>query len=187
VRRQRNFVGPAAMGGMVGLWGANSLIKSVQRGTLGLGGASSASVTVSAVAPENSVLRYLGSTSDFAGANASAASARIELASATSITAYNPGGTTVYVTWELLEYLPGIVKSVQRGTLADAATGAAAVTINAVNLAKTALHFLGFTTNVADTRTNPRMSMNDATTVVIWVGGAGVGTNNCGYQVVEYY
>jgi len=187
MRRHRNFIGPAGMGGMVGLWGANSLIKSIQRGSTATGGAASATSTITAVSTADSQIFCLGSTSDFVGANASAAAGRVELTNATTVTVYNSGGSTVYVNWCVVEYLPGVIKSVQRGTVADAATGSASVTITEVNTTRTDLQLLGFTTNVADTRTNPRMSLPSATQVTITVGGAGVGTNNCGYQVTEFY
>lgn len=69
MRRNRDFIGPAGMGGVVSLWGASSLIKSVQSGSLSNGAGTTATATITAVVPENTaiymtMLTQAGSVSD---------------------------------------------------------------------------------------------------------------------------
>lgn len=69
-------------------------IKSIQRGTISVAAGSSAALTISAVNPAKTELRYLG---------AEVSSARIALTNSITVTAINAGGFTVVVGFEITE------------------------------------------------------------------------------------
>ena len=145
MRRPRNLLGPQAMGGMVSLWGAPSLIQSVQRGTFTLAAATSGTATITAVKTENTVLMFLGMTQSEANPNLAPAAGRITLTNATTITGtlgYN--AANAIFSYEVVEYLPGVIRSVQLGTVAVAGNASATATVTAVRTDKSHLSLLGW-------------------------------------------
>jgi len=186
MRRNRNFIGPQGMGGMVSLWGASSLIKSVQRGTIAVTAATSAISTINAVDMNNSVLKMLLTRGTTAGQFGNKWWTRIELTNATTVTAYvqtAPTPDSATCSFEIIEYMPGVIKSIQRGTM-NVTTPA---TITAVDMNKSALDHLGVTDSVG-------ISSNDVCTRVILTNSTTVtpATSNpnaqvTGYQVVEMF
>ena len=190
MRRERNFIGPAGMGGMVSLWGASSLIRSVQSGAITLTDAlSSATATVTAVDLPNSRLRFLGQTNDDYTSLPSQGLAKIVLTNATTITAnvisnQNAGKLHV-VNWELVEYAPGVIKSVQRGTITNAAESA---TITAVDTAKTSTDYLGNTDTGGGLAMScmTRLILTNATTVTV-SSVIPSNTQLTSYQAVEWF
>ncbi len=171
----------------VSQWMMRSQIKSIQRATIAITGATSNTATVTAVDPNNSRLRFLG-WSDSSTLTGPQGLVRIALTNSTTITANvvtSPGADTASVSFELIEYQPGVIKSVQRGTITDPTTTA---TITAVNTVKTELDYLGNTTaNTAGIFTTQftRLVLTNATTVT-----ASSGANDgqvTGFQVVEWF
>jgi len=189
MRRNRDFIGPAGMGGLVSLWGASSLIQSVQRGTIviaALGTTNTATIT--AVNLANTRLVYDGHTCVTNNVTAAIGNAYVQLTNATTLTATrNTASTdTVTVAYEVLEYAPGIVKSVQRGTVVNGTPA----TITAVNTAKSELDYLGFiSTNTVpnnnQTTINPYLVLTNATTVT--GEQALVSSSTSSYQVTEFF
>lgn len=170
----------------VALWGAPTLIKSVQRGTISITGAASATATITSVDTNNAVLRHLGSTYSASSIDQSKSKARLALTNATTITATvntSPGADTCAVVYEITEYYPGVIRSVQRGTI----SGAASATITAVDTSRSELVFLGFTTAITtgDQIYSVRHALVNATTVTQTEGAAQ--TNVGSYQVVEWW
>jgi hypothetical protein len=160
-------------------------IKSVQRGTITIaGGASSNTATISAVDASRARVRWLGQTSSLDQNDG--AYGRVTLTDATTVTATrgsNPAVTLV-IGYEVVEYLAGAIKSVQRGTIVANADPTDA-TIAAVNTAKTEVDYLGFSFNSTgeELTIHPRLSLLNATTVranVVTTGAI------VGYQVVEW-
>jgi hypothetical protein len=74
------------MGGMVSLWGASSLIKSVQRGTISVGASGSGTLTIAAVDTSRTILSYLFVSTGDTNANPSTAMATLTLTNSTTVT-----------------------------------------------------------------------------------------------------
>lgn len=164
-----------------------SLVKSVQRFTITITGATSNTATIAAVVTANARLRKLGYTFTGTAGSGDDSMVRLEFTNTTTITAFvntSPGADSVTVSGEVIEYVAGVLKSVQRGTITNNATA----TIAAVNTSRTELDFLGNTTAggaATNDPTNCYQVLTDSTTVtqVTDTEAANVG----GYQVVEYY
>lgn len=164
--------------GQVANWGATSLIKSIQRGTVNGG----ATATITAVVVANSRLRYLGRHSNNDTQDLDTGS--LTFTNSTTITCnVNTGGGGVVVSFEVTEYMPGVVKSVQRATVGAQTTA----TITAVNTAKSELDWLGSTTTSATTGDQAVSSLvlTNGTTVTSTGGGGLTVTNS--FQVIEFY
>lgn len=164
-----------------------SLVKSIQRGTITLGsGVASNTATINAVSMGNAVLRWLGQDWNAISANNDVLFCRLEFTNSTTITASRTGtASTAVVSYEVIEYVPGIIHSIQRGTITTGLVGTA--TITAVNPAKSVVDYLGLTADTTgDFRALPYLALTDATTVTATSIGDGVVTNTIGYQVVEW-
>lgn len=185
MRRERGFIGPQSMGGVVSLWGATSIVRSVQRGSIALGGGTSATSTISSVDVNNSLLYYLGNKS--ASLNISASQIRMELTNATTITAVVGGASgSQSGVFEIVEFATGVIKSVQRGTIT--VSGASATeTIQAVNTQRAVLICLGMTTNSASVDEGIcGGELTDSTTITV-TRTTSANQVVYGYQVVEWY
>lgn len=168
-----------------------SLIRSVQRGTITIAGASTSNTaTITAVNVNNAVINFLGAT--VAGTeNADHAHARVTLTDSTTVTATKGAGSggadDVVVSYEVIEYVSGVIRSIQRGTITTAA-GTATATITAVNTAKSAVNYMGFTTTSTtnpDPHTYlPRLDLTNSTTVTATATATDA---IVGYQVVEWW
>lgn len=177
------------MGGLVALRGAPSLVKSIQRNTITITGATSNTRTIEAVDLNNSRLRLLGRTFTAGSGNGQDSFARLALTNATTVTASvvaSPGAESVVVSFEVIEYVPGVIKSVRRDTITTPATTA---TIPAVNPAKSEVDHLGNTTNSGGANTvatqTTRLALTNGTTVT---ASAGVDDGQVtGFQVVEWF
>lgn len=174
------------MGGVVALWGASSLIASVQRGTITIGsGASSNTATIAAVNLDHSRVVYLGN--DTTLDQTDSAFARVALTNSTTVTATRglSSASDTVVSYEVVEYAPGVIKSIQRGTTAvSSATTNQAIT--AVQMAKTVVDDLGFTfasTSGALT-VKPRMRLSTETNLEFVVSSV---NGVAGWQVVEWF
>ena len=136
MRRQRNLLGPQGMGGMVSLWGASSLIRSVQyfSGTVN---AATTNFTISAVDMANTVVLPLGVMSSYADESFGVWQRAFTLSTATNVAliAGNWVGETAYGV--VLEFAPGVIKSLQTGNISLFGATAVTATITSVNTAKT--------------------------------------------------
>lgn len=173
----------------VGQWlrGGALSVRRVQRGTITITAATSNTATISAVDTLNTELVFLGQDYSNTSTNPAIGQARIALTNGTTVTATlntTPGAQSVTVSFEVIEYQPGAVKSIQRGTV----TGAAAATLStAVDVTKSRLTSLGWTTTdtALDLSINAKLVLTNGTTVT---QSGGVVTNiTSGFQVVEFY
>ena len=199
MRRPRNLLGPSGMGGMVSLWGASSLIKSVQRGTCSLGNASSVgNVTVTAVDMANSIVLYNGWYHNITNGNRPRDSwSRVYLQSATNVRGImdlNGSFVDGALPFVLVEFMPGVIKSIQRFiSTVSAGTGSVNVAITEVNYAKSFVNFQGFQYSGTETynTTDPKNWLTYATmTSAVNVQVARPGTSNdvsVSYEVVELF
>lgn len=174
----------------VAQWFQRSLIKSVQQDIVLIGAAStSGTQTISAVVLANSVLNYLSWASDAPAVTVKEDNFLLELTNSTTITAsHDTAGQNIAGEFQVVEYWPGVLKSVQRGTITITnGNNANTAAITAVNTAKSSITFLGQKssgTAVVDYRA--RLGLSSSTIVT----ATRVGTTDditVGYQVVEWY
>lgn len=189
MRRPRSFIGPSGMAGMVGLWGQSSLIKSIQRGIITDAAVGSGTATITSVVMENSVLRFLGyNNNNGAGAPASS-STRLAFTNSTTITATRSGaaGATAITAFEVVEYLPGVIKSIQRGSFTIASAASATSAITEVNTNKTELHFLGAQCGDNLDTYYVYLSLTNSTTITGTRVNATATGSVVGFQAVEFF
>jgi hypothetical protein len=173
----------AAGAGGYFLGGGGLKIKSIQRGTIALAGVGSNTATITAVDVNNAVLRLIGQSQS--GGN-SGDSCRIALTNSTTITATRSDGTaTTTVSWEVVEFIPGAIKSIQRGTIDTSSVNPNTATITSVDTTHAWVDHLGY--SCTDTASGSpanwwtRLTLTNGTTVTCQ-GGADSVTS---YQVVE--
>ena len=181
----------AGMWSRVAQWNQRSLIKSIQRGIITMtSGVTTDTATITAVVPDHCRLIYLGAI-DPADVTVDISACRIALTNSTTITATvnstSAGGSRV-VSYEIQEFWPGVLRSVQRGTLSTAAAASGTATITSVNTTHATVDALGFTTTATATEVGTNqfsLVLTNATTIT----GTGLGslTRTAGYQVIEWY
>ena len=191
MRRQRNLLGPSGIGGMVGLWGASSLVTSGQQANITIplsGSANSNTSTISTVDPNRSIILWGGvfpsayNRNDLDGI-------RVALTNATTVTATRSGVSAAdsYTSYSVMEFQPGVIRSVQRGTSTMSST-TIHNTITVVNLAKTFFTFLGISDGDVSANTqrlNAYMYFVNSTDLAVAVYTAQ--SQVVGWQVVEFY
>lgn len=185
-RRGQALTGPLGGSGMVSLWGASSLIESIQRGTIAItNGTATNTATITAVDMSRARLRLIGYTINSGDTNNRLAP-RMAFVNATTISLTvnsNSIGTIVTGSFEVTQYYPGVVRSIQRGTM----TGGATAAITAVTTAKTELDWFGALGSDANTNISSvaMVVLTNATTVTATsLGGVNDGV---GFQAVEFF
>lgn len=173
----------------VAQWFQRSQVRSLQRGTITIVGATTNTAAITSVDVNNSRLRNLGySNNNGAGAPQSSC-VRLTLTNATTITATHDVdvGDTGIVSYEIIEYWPGVIRSVQRGTITitGAATGTAAIT--AVTTGKTELDNLGNQPAANLDTLLARLVLTNTTTITATRSSAAATNTIVGYQAVEWY
>ena len=168
-----------------------SLIKSVQAGTIVISGAASATATITAVVPANAIVLYLGA-SHTSGAETGGhrTMVRVALTNATTVTGtVGAASSNTVLSYVVVEFWPGVIKSIQAGTISLATTTVSATaTITAVTTAKSALFPVGWSNNLDPFLAESicRVALTNATTVTATKVGI-TGTDVAGYQVVEFF
>lgn len=159
-------------------WMSRFLIKSIQRGSITIAnGQVSGTATITAVVPGNVELIYLGETHDASEANNSRRRSTITVTNATTITATRQGnGGIETVLFEAREYWPGVIISVQRGTV-----GNTTASINAVDVTHSTINQLGWSTSATDGDCGASATLTNSTTVTGVTQGSGTVS---GYQVI---
>ena len=115
---------------------------------------------------------------------------RLALTNATTLTATRSASNEIQtLTYEVIEFMPGVIKQVQRGTVSMAHTvNFATSTITTVNTAKAMLTSLGLEQDNLSICSSivARLTLTNATTVTV---NRATGNLNMtmGYQVVEFY
>ena len=191
MRRERNFIGPAGMGGTVGLWGASSMVQSVQYGTTTLSSvATSNTATIAAVNVSHAILIDLRQSNNWSGGTQPAyTSNTLALTNSTTVTAFRnaSGGIELVAAFAVLELAPGVVKSIQSGRVAGAGTVTA--TITGVNTAKTFLLSLGLEGDSGgrDDAFYARMALTNSTTITFTRGASAGGGPTAGWIAIEEF
>lgn len=177
----------------VAMWGIGSPIRVIQNGTIVIAaGSTSNTATITAVNPDNSILFLLGFHATGTINRAwNESGVRLAFTNSTTITASRNAISTLdstpTVTFAVVEFVPGLIKSVQRNTVASGGTTA----ITGVNTARSLLTYLGFTSTDATINVNfvqlqGRVDFASATSVSGLVG-SGTVTETIGFQVTEFY
>ena len=203
MRRQRNFIGPAGMGGMVSLWGAPSIIESIQAGSVfaGLGSSvSTATTTITSVDTSRSTLTLM------AGLNYTNSDGldspgqtwiKLVLTNATTVTGSTFTNGATYGSgsgFTVTQYRPGIIKNIQRG-VASFSGGQGNVTLTAVNQNKTVVNVGGVSCNTAGAWNVASGTMREfgcylyftSDTNLRFEKASGSYTTNVPYEVVEFF
>jgi len=197
-RRQRNLLGPLGQGGMVGLWGASSLIKSVQTGSVGLAGtaALTGTATITSVDTASSLLIFGGNTTNDAtnGQIDAYQTGTIALTNATTVTVtrYSTDtNQTITAYFTVVEFRPGAVRSIQAGTIIlTNAVLTNTATITSVNTAKSVCIYTSKQSNQGPSATGNNhwsyVVLTNATTVTA-ARANNVNLEQPGYTVVEFF
>lgn len=153
-------------------------VKSVQSGT--------GTTTVTAVDTANSVLRWLGYTDTTLDTDPRNFIPKIVLTDSTHVT--KSGGANGVVSWTLIEYYPGVIRSIQRGTITLTTELTHTATITAVS-ARAELVFGGHDTTGSATLDGTvfcKIVLTNTTTVTASIG-QNITTAVVPYQVVDWY
>lgn len=200
MRRNRDFIGPAGMGGLVSLWGQSSLIESIQYGTVSwtTNAASSGTATITAVDTARAFVVFIGQSCANTTANApNSGFARVALTNSTTVTA-TAGGTSgsadaMVVSFAVVQVATGVLKSIQAGTISVASATSGTATITEVNSAKAYVIYGGMST--ADTTASAfgpnttfhRVTLTNSTTVTANRVTAGSFTATVAFTALESF
>lgn len=176
---------------MVSQWGASSLVTSGQQGSITIplsGSANSNTSTISSVDLTRSIILWGGVLPSAYNRN-DLDGIRVALTNATTVTATRSGVSAgvSYTTYSVMEFQPGVIRSVQRGTSTMSST-TIHNTITVVNLAKTFFTFLGISDSDVSSTTqwlNAYMYFVNSTDLAVQVYTAS--SQVVGWQVVEFY
>ena len=190
-RRLGAGTGPLGGSGMVGQWGASSMVANVQFGTIAMNGVSaSATATIAAVDTSRAVLIDLRQSNNWNGGTQPAyTSTTLALTNSTTVTASRnaAGGLSVTAAFCVVEFLPGIVRSVQSGRVSG--SGTVAATISAVNTSKSVVLSLGLEGDSGgrDDAFYAYAALTNSTTVTFTRGVSAGSGMYVGYNVVEFF
>lgn len=151
-----------------------SAIRSVEYGSITLNGVTSNTATITPPAASTAVLVPIGYTGGPSDTDGTTHATRIELTSATVVTAYvnSAPGTPIIVKFMVIYFHPRFIKSTQIGNR----LGSGTITITSVVAAKTWVILLGVTTtdNSANLQTvEASATLTNATTVTVAATAAG--------------
>ena len=167
----------------------NAHVMRTQRGTFTITNATSTSFSINAVDLANSRLRLLGVTADGSTnpvVNNSAV--RIDWSGNATILALmnTANATRVFtVSVEVTEYWPGVIQSIQRGTVTFAGATSYTSTVNPVVVNGTDLVLLGWTTTTTSptTESQPKLVLTNTVTVTIDDGTGTAYAQTVGFEL----
>lgn len=190
------LVGPGStLGGLAMHAMPHTFVKQVQYGTVTIGNSvATGTATITSVDVNHSLLFFLGSSYDDTESSQARGACRVSLTNATTVTADQSAANTAAevnsVNFCVIEFYPGVLRSVQRGTISLASDADVDATITAVNTAKAFVNYLGHSSSAA-THDNQnfyhKLTLSAATTVNATRGVASSNTAIVGYQVAEFY
>lgn len=174
-------------------WNRVSPIRSIQRATIALAGAGADgspetnTATITAVDTTNAVVRWVGNT---AQGGSYGGAIRLALTNSTTVTASRLDHQAGTVSFEVVEFWPGVLRALQVGTITLATVATNTDTITAVDVNKSQLWHLGqeatvTTAGALDTYTC-MLELTNTTTVTATKLGA-LGTTVVGYAVLTFW
>lgn len=190
-RRGADRTGPLGGAGMVGLWGASSLLQSIQTGSVSITGTNTTTnTTITAVDTSRAVCLFVGCTNTTVSDQG--LGGRISITSSTNLQAlrgYQDGNTTI-VYYVILEFMPGVIKSLQQSNVYYGSTTVPTATITGVNTNKTFIANGGWTRNGSNPNPptynmQPGLTLTNSTTVTGNLGAANDQTQV--FTVVELF
>ena len=192
MRRNRDFIGPAGMGGTVALWGASSIIQSVQEFTVSLGTTTSGTATIAAVDTTRAVLFYRGSYNNNTGTSGVLyVNATGELTNATTVTCNrnSAAGVNMVAAFYVIEFMPGVLKNIQRGRLTLSNGSAIATTaVSTYNANKSFIPWTGmYAENVSPDDANYAMTYFNNSTSIGFTRTGNTNAMKVEYQLVEFF
>ena len=182
---------------IVSTWMQTNVIRSVQAGTINLAGAATNTATINVVNVNNTILFFGGvQGSGTASGALNTVGITITLTNGTTVTATRIGTDAAAMTvhFFVLEFPPGVIRSVQRfGSVDIAASGTGKTqAITAVNVNKTILVYLGMAQNDggtygAVTQTTTSITLTSSILVTVNIG-ANIGASTpTSFDVIEFY
>lgn len=190
-RRQRNLIGPQGMGGLVSSWGASSLFKSIQTGTRNMQSATTVNETISAVDTNNAICLTRGSqyTTDADANDHTFYYARLASSTLVEMVRVGGGSGTITCTYTVLEFRPGLIKSLQAGTITlGGGQTSNTATITSVDTGKSVCLWAGNANAAGSSQASAygTLTLTNATTVTVArnTGVAGIVT---AYVIVEFF
>ena len=135
------------MGGMVSLWGASSLVQSVQYVTISLTGTTTGTGTIVAVDTARAVVLLCGSLTSDTTQSQQRTPTHVVLTNSTTVTATRLNPTTnIDVNVVVVEFAPGVVKLIQAVIITvSAASTSNTAALTECNTGKTILVYNGTT------------------------------------------
>ena len=188
-RRGADRTGPLG-GAMVGLWGASSLVESVQSGAISIGSAANTSTaTITTVDTTRSFVLHNGNTSNNGAASPQASQMSVVLTNGTTVTAQRDsvGIADNSTRYTVIAFRPGIVKSIQTGTVELASVSTAVATITAVNTAKSAIFWNGTRVAAALDNLLTLVRITSSTQVTVDRYSAAATQSYGSFTVVEFF
>lgn len=178
------------MSGVVSLWGASSLIASIQYGTVSLGTAASATAAINAVDTTRALLIDLRQNNNWSGGTQPAyTSTDLALTNSTTVTAVRQagGGISCTASFCVVEFRPGVCRSVQSGT--TTAAGTTTATVTAVNTDKSMVFSLGLSGDSGgrDDYFYARITLTNGTTITMTRGASGGISMRVGWILLELF
>jgi len=173
--------------------GRQSIVKNIQYGSISIGsGNTSNTATITSVDTSNSLIFWLGSYNTSATTNQDMI-ANVALTNATTVTATRShGGTNTCVArFVVIEFIPGVLTSVQRGTI-TIASGSTSNTATITSVSENVAFFncLGYrSTNSSAERIDSAFATVDLTAATTVTATRGVNDSFdtiVGYQVAEF-
>ena len=167
MRRNRDFIGPAGMGGTVSLWGGSSLVESVQYGTVSVANAGSGTATITSVDTTRSVVMFLGTSTNVSSVNPVFTHAYAQLTNATTVTAtcVNTAATRT-ISFAVIQFRPGVARTVQTYVITiGVSAGSGTATITSVNTPKALIVHGGDQMNAGEDLCATWQTLTNATTV----------------------
>jgi len=173
-----------------------TLVQSVQRGAITLpDGTASATATITAVDPLRTVVRSLGFSATAPVTTAAENTFAVVLTNATTVTGSRQTGgspaSEVIGSYEAIQYAPGVIKSIQVGTVTilNGNLSATAMITQLSNLSRTQIEVRGkFFDNAIEASANnaARVVLTDNVTVTATRTGSS-GELIISFTVVEFY
>jgi hypothetical protein len=195
-------MGPLGSSGVIAQWGASSCIESIQEVIVSGFGVSSASntATIASVDMNRSICvptHGVNYTNDDGSLGPGYTLARISLTNATTVTGQNYAAGSPYgnaVSGLIVSFRPGIVKSIQRGTVSGSAT-TINLTLSAVNRNKTIVLIGGVNAQTLGNWAVATGAMREFGCIGSWTSdtnfqfakASGSYTTHLSYEVIEFF
>lgn len=188
VTSTKNASGSALTVGYAVVEFAAGIINSIQQRAVTLTTANTSDTdTITSVTMANTMLVYTGTSSSSNSADNSLYTLQLASATQVTLTRGSISTNTRTIGYTVVEFVSGILNSVQRGTTPMNSVNSADTTITSVNTAKSACNFCGFVAISGGTDTRwSTVKLLDATHVRCQRNTAGAVTMTPAWEIVEF-